>query len=1281
MKYLKATLLGSGALASLLLSSVLTSCQDEDFGYTSEEIRAAAYARNFENKYGKISKNQTWDFSSYGLYNMGLSGGATVDAETRSFNSTRANSEISHNLYGDYEISSTTTKWLNEHMAEKVNNSSQVMSFSLKASDVFYILPIYQGQSGMLWDLKLEDESNSYTIWHKSDGFKFTTDFTMWEEFHYQTGSHTANWDNNANSALRLANIFSNLSSSIASSGDVKLTFSVPNGLSSLKGHFIIQYEYTDSEGEKKPGYYNLTGNDFNISTNEVNKANCADNGYFTFSSANNSTIANGHLEYNGGYGNQVDLKPIIGKTFTGNNNTEVKLKENLSNLIFTIDKDTYDSNYTFYTWSGKRIRVFAKYNYVGSEENMTHRKADAYMKAHTISKNHLKTQLIKIDHDKINGVFNFNLETTDLSDGDKGLSTIGEAHRSNDIPGMMRAITTFSSGNVIEKDALREKLNFIIGYNGGDYNELPADFKYMVLGCEDARGGGLNSDGEVATTDWDYNDIVFLIVGRELPMIYEGTVEKRYMIEDLGSTFDFDFNDIVVDVKEEHTRDLSDPYKYNFKQTAKIQFLCGTIPFQIYLGEKPFGTKPMLGHNGADEQGFTPNRTEYSWEFIQNNIEISDVTKDIIEESYASVRRTNKIWDPLSNNIKVLVWPKAETDGKGNEIYWNGSGTSADNINSGDPVNIDDIPIEHNTVLFPKEGEYPYIIATDPTVTWMPELHSIPEYWLQTKPLTAWGVTYDGPSGWSDPDKQSINVNLGQAILPSFTYPLTGWDYKAYISNTQFSTANIAVGDKIVLTISDVITTSSPSLTLTVPSGDWSYKIGKDPSKDNDNGYFGLTENQTSLVIEIKDSDDITKVKESGIAIQGHAFTLRQVDVVKPAVVNTVLSVDVPSALGAKYNYSVTAKNNDSGINFQRIYLTGAISNYNGYDDILVTVANPSSEKDITAQVIAANSNLSGNKTITSGNYVTYELKADGFKSAYNNGTLYLETYDGSDLFTRTDGQKAQIYVTTRTVVKDVNVPDELGEEFEYYHTPAHSTGNDSDYPRVYLGESLDNYNGFDDIWVTIANRSNTSLTAKVATYGNNTDNQSVASGEYYTFKLTADAYKQAMESDNPFIYLEVNQGGDKLNRSVADAAKIYVTAVTADEANVSSQKVFGTDNYWQATSNQNGNYGVMFSNGRKLNVDPSQYNLRVYYTTDYDSEFYGICQSNGGDWWKNPIANGSNKGSDSNGDKYIQLVLTETIVNDINNQNRPLYINTANSEANGHLDTAVTKVTLVKK
>ena len=70
---------------------------------------------------------------------------------------------------------------------------------------------------------------------------------------------------------------------------------------------------------------------------------------------------------------------------------------------------------------------------------------------------------------------------------------------------------------------------------------EKPSDDQFVyIIGCEDA-------------SDKDFEDLAFLFIGPRAQRVeeVEDRVTTRYMMEDLGDTHDFDFNDVVVDVSD----------------------------------------------------------------------------------------------------------------------------------------------------------------------------------------------------------------------------------------------------------------------------------------------------------------------------------------------------------------------------------------------------------------------------------------------------------------------------------------------------------------------------------------------------------------------------------------------------------------------------------------------------------------------------------------------------------------------------------------------------------
>lgn len=242
-----------------------------------------------------------------------------------------------------------------------------------------------------------------------------------------------------------------------------------------------------------------------------------------------------------------------------------------------------------------------------------------------------------------------------------------------------------------------------------------------LIVGCEDAEGAG---------TDHDVNDVVFMIIGYpDAPKVIPTTevIKKRYMCEDLGATDDFDFNDIVVDVTQtmDYTLETSgdadsytDPVEITGmsanestkKQTAKISHVCGTLPFQVIVGDYVF---PKV----SDPQNKYQTRREL-W-----NDHGTRATE--VEGNGWNPNETKTItgWNPSTNNIQIFV------------SGWNGvAGEKVNNVYDGNSTTdafADFSSGTYKVVNFSRPGTVPYIIATDQDVPWMSERADIPEQWL----------------------------------------------------------------------------------------------------------------------------------------------------------------------------------------------------------------------------------------------------------------------------------------------------------------------------------------------------------------------------------------------------------------------------------------------------------------------------------------------------------------------------------------------------------------------
>lgn len=222
---------------------------------------------------------------------------------------------------------------------------------------------------------------------------------------------------------------------------------------------------------------------------------------------------------------------------------------------------------------------------------------------------------------------------------------------------------------------------------------ELLENAVVKYIGIEDIA----NSRPYGMGTDNDFNDVVLAVVGNpDVPqekVITEDKYEvktcktKRYMIEDLGATDDFDFNDVVVDV-EDYTIETHKVTRENgviktdevietttAPTKAIIRAMGGTIDFELTIGN----TKWVKSENNFDV------KTMYN---TQGDI---DYNKELAVFEVTG-------WDYDANNIGIRVM------GKDGQLF---------------------------DIQFPKEGEAPMMIAVDPTQKWMGERNSVPNTWF----------------------------------------------------------------------------------------------------------------------------------------------------------------------------------------------------------------------------------------------------------------------------------------------------------------------------------------------------------------------------------------------------------------------------------------------------------------------------------------------------------------------------------------------------------------------
>lgn len=201
--------------------------------------------------------------------------------------------------------------------------------------------------------------------------------------------------------------------------------------------------------------------------------------------------------------------------------------------------------------------------------------------------------------------------------------------------------------------------------------------------------------DWNSTSSDWDYNDLVIAIIGNPdapQPIIIEDDYymkeiarpAKRYMVEDLGTTDDFDFNDVVVDVmdivSEKHHVTIVNGKKVSdevegepvHSQSAFIRALGGTLDFILKVGNSTF------------------RKSDFYFATDMLNTEAPDYNKVLVEFGVEG-------WNPEENNVSLQV--------------------------------VDELG---NTIEFPKKGAVPMMIATDTKTDWMIERHKIPTDWTK---------------------------------------------------------------------------------------------------------------------------------------------------------------------------------------------------------------------------------------------------------------------------------------------------------------------------------------------------------------------------------------------------------------------------------------------------------------------------------------------------------------------------------------------------------------------
>lgn len=252
--------------------------------------------------------------------------------------------------------------------------------------------------------------------------------------------------------------------------------------------------------------------------------------------------------------------------------------------------------------------------------------------------------------------------------------------------------------------------------------------YNAMVIGVETGNQNVMLTNNHVegqGRADFDYQDLMFLLVGRIPTIRYDEclqkqVINKRYLIEDLVG-YDFDFNDIIVDATDTSIRyfiidesngivtEPEDGTTYNnihyplYSQQAKLRWLCGTLPFQVTIGNYTF-------KRVTDPTDLTQTQKQLNGETTENKVTIIGKYDTGINPEFVTDITG---WDPDKNNISATIWTQRKLEGS-----------------TDDSSNLDGPWVWRSE--FPSVGTVPYIIAVDPLDKYIqPELEHIPTTWL----------------------------------------------------------------------------------------------------------------------------------------------------------------------------------------------------------------------------------------------------------------------------------------------------------------------------------------------------------------------------------------------------------------------------------------------------------------------------------------------------------------------------------------------------------------------
>lgn len=516
----------------------------------------------------------------------------------------------------------------------------------------------------------------------------------------------------------------------------------------------------------------------------------------------------------------------------------------------------------------------------------------DKSFNAHTVGRE-VHANPIRIKHDEVQGQFSLYLDILNLDnawDGANGLpfsQTFSDQKHASSLDGQMVAVSLSNSPETFQavSDALRAAF---------DDPQNPTDGKYtfdnfMLIGVEDSnlkRNIAGPDDPRLVGTDWDMNDMIFLVVGikpNDIVYTKDEVISKRYMIEDLGSDFDYDFNDIVIDVTQrKHTDEQG---VTTTTQTLSLKHLCGTIPWRVQVGDYTSPIFPGRNNNIGpehvsqdgdpgydptdDDNTDRPNTPYRTWKGKNGETEVVGIIDITITG-----------WDPDANNIIVTAWPNAA----GEDIPEGASEwttTQKENFLK---------EVDGKAYGFPENGKYPFIIACDQSNNWYPEHKTIPADAIVTWKkagyetiITPGGGGGQGGEGGEGGEEEVEDDGYNSFVVPLPTEPDENGNY----------VVEFGEGEEIVFDswTDDIVI--NPEYLQNIESG---YKIITHFEKINEGedflmymkveapweniGGFKLTQDQTELEITVSPGN-VDLLKTYGVALKGKNVKISKIEII----------------------------------------------------------------------------------------------------------------------------------------------------------------------------------------------------------------------------------------------------------------------------------------------------------------------------------------------------------------------------------------------------------------